>query len=523
MSYKVCIPTAGLGTRLEKLTKHINKSLVSVDNRPSISHIIDLFPETCEFVVALGYKGDYVKQFLELTYQKRKFYFHEVSPYEGKGSGLGLSILGCKKFLQEPFVFISCDTIVKGLIPPPSNNWIAYSKIDKTSEYRSVILDKDIVKDFQEKGHKTVVDAFPYIGLCGLKDYQIFWEQMLQGKDSAIQMGEVYGLKGLIDKKIYGYQLEWHDVGNMASLNKTRATFKKKNSPIILEKEEEAIWFVRNEVIKFSINKGFIKNRINRSIELKEYVPKIVNHSQNMYKYKKAKGHIISNIITLPLFSKLLDYSKKFWERKHLNPKQIELFKGNCKLFYKDKTYKRVNEFFNLLNKKDSNERINGEEVNTLMSTLDSIDWDWISSGIAGRFHGDFHFENILWNENEKKFTFLDWRQDFGGDLTNGDIYYDLAKLMHGLIVNHKIIDKNLFSVEWNKNDIKYELHRLQTLVKCEEYYNNWLTTNGYDFKKVRILTALIFLNIAVLHHNPYNLMLFSLGKQMLKEELSKK
>ena len=57
MSYKVIIPTAGIGSRLEQLTKHLNKSLVSLANKPILSHLIDQFPKTCNFVIALGYKG----------------------------------------------------------------------------------------------------------------------------------------------------------------------------------------------------------------------------------------------------------------------------------------------------------------------------------------------------------------------------------------------------------------------------------------------------------------------------------
>jgi hypothetical protein len=34
------------------------------------------------------------------------------------------------------------------------------------------------------------------------------------------------------------------------------------------------------------------------------------------------------------------------------------------------------------------------------------------------------------------------------------------------------------------------------------------------------VLTALIYLNIAALHHHPYSLLLFALGKSMLKSEM---
>ena len=41
MSYRVCIPTAGIGSRLGELTKNLNKALVTLANRPVIAHVID--------------------------------------------------------------------------------------------------------------------------------------------------------------------------------------------------------------------------------------------------------------------------------------------------------------------------------------------------------------------------------------------------------------------------------------------------------------------------------------------------
>ena len=44
-----------------------------------------------------------------------------------------------------------------------------------------------------------------------------------------------------------------------------------------------------------------------------------------------------------------------------------------------------------------------------------------------------------------------------------------------------------------------------------------WLKKEGYDIKKVNIITALIFINIAPLHHHPYSIFLFFLGKLLLE------
>ena len=109
MSYKVFIPTAGIGSRLGSKTKFLNKSLISVNNKPIISHIIELFPKDVHYVFALGYKAELVKEYIEFAHPKINKNYQLIDPYIGEGSGLGYTILSCKKYLKEPFTFFPCD------------------------------------------------------------------------------------------------------------------------------------------------------------------------------------------------------------------------------------------------------------------------------------------------------------------------------------------------------------------------------------------------------------------------------
>ena len=77
---------------------------------------------------------------------------------------------------------------------------------------------------------------------------------------------------------------------------------------------------------------------------------------------------------------------------------------------------------------------------------------------------------------------------------------------MHGLIVSHDLIHRNEFKVEWGEDEINFELMRKQSLVECENFFEAWLEKEGLDKKKVRVMAALIYLNIAALHHYPYSL-----------------
>ena len=138
----VFIPTAGLGERLKDKTKYLNKSLLDLNNKPIISHIIEKFPLNTKFVIALGYKGNIVKEYMNIAHKNRNIKFVNVRPFEGKKSGLGLTLLKSSKFLQNPFLFISCDALIKKFNISQNYNWVGYSNKSAGTNYRSLDIKK---------------------------------------------------------------------------------------------------------------------------------------------------------------------------------------------------------------------------------------------------------------------------------------------------------------------------------------------------------------------------------------------
>ena len=110
---KVLITTSGLGSRIGNYTKYTNKCLVPIGDNAAISHIIESYGLDTEFVITLGYRGDLVKQFINIAHPDRNIDFVEVDNYEVEGSSLLYSIYSAKKLLQRPFIFHACDTIVE--------------------------------------------------------------------------------------------------------------------------------------------------------------------------------------------------------------------------------------------------------------------------------------------------------------------------------------------------------------------------------------------------------------------------
>jgi aminoglycoside phosphotransferase (APT) family kinase protein len=163
---------------------------------------------------------------------------------------------------------------------------------------------------------------------------------------------------------------------------------------------------------------------------------------------------------------------------------------------------------------------VNGRRVPATSELLSQVPWERVSEGIACFMHGDLQFDNILFDAQTNSFLLLDWRQDFGGHVEFGDLYYDLAKLYGGIFLNYDFIKLNLLSYAESEQGIIFDFaQRFQTQNYLQQL-SEYIESNGYDLVKVKILVALIYLNMSPLHHYPFDKMLYALGRDLLYTEL---
>jgi len=505
--HKVLITTSGIGSRLGKLTDFTNKSLVRIGDKPAISHIIEHYPKDTSFVITLGHFGSYVKEFLKLAYPNKDFTFIKVNNFEGPGSSLGHSILQAKAELQCPFIFHASDTILTELdtIPNLNHNWCAGAYKEETSQYRTLRINNGLVDAINEKGEINF--DYSYIGLCGIKDYKLFWSN-LENLPNTHSLSDVHVINKMLNNVTFNFHKinNWLDIGNTNELNKTRKYFG--SSIKVLDKDNESIYFFNDFVIKFFSDSNINKNRVKRASKLKGLVPNMLDSTLNFYKYKKAEGNLFAESVNEKTFKSFLEWTKNnLWKSKVPNN-----FNFKCLDFYINKTNKRIDQYLD--GKIDTPEIINGELIPPIYEILSEIDTEWLCEGTPVQFHGDFILDNVI--ETEDGFSLIDWRQDFANDLEVGDIYYDLAKLNHNLRVNHDIVDKKLFGSSPKNCYILCN----STLIRCREILHKFIIENGYDLKKVEVLSSIIWINMAPLHEYPFNKFLFNFGKYNLYKTL---
>ena len=67
---KFCILAAGRGTRNNNVSG-LHKALLPLENKPVISHIIEKLGDV-EIVIAVGYKSDQIKTYMDLVHYDKK-------------------------------------------------------------------------------------------------------------------------------------------------------------------------------------------------------------------------------------------------------------------------------------------------------------------------------------------------------------------------------------------------------------------------------------------------------------------
>jgi aminoglycoside phosphotransferase (APT) family kinase protein len=194
-------------------------------------------------------------------------------------------------------------------------------------------------------------------------------------------------------------------------------------------------------------------------------------------------------------------------------------FRDTCKKFYLDKTMSRLEKLYNKIDDEDRTHNINKRHVPTLEFLFRKINWDYLAEGIPAKFHGDYNFSNIVCTP-DKKFKFLDWRQDFGGSIEYGDIYYDFAKMYHSFLFPHPSITDNKFYIKEFNDKIKTFIEIPYEIERSKDVFETFISAMGYDFWKVRILTAIVLLNMSPLHEEPIDKYLYYFAKYFLFDTL---
>tara|TARA_Y100000588_G_C14198782_1_gene901490 strand:- start:149 stop:1708 length:1560 start_codon:yes stop_codon:yes gene_type:complete len=511
----VCILTAGTGRRTAPLSDTINKCLLPYKGKAIISHTIEQFPISTSFVIAVGYKADQVRGYLNLMHPEYSFQFVEVDNYERPGSGPGHSLFCCKRILGNSFYFIAGDGIFENIPQNNNGNWLGIGKTgeaDLTQYCNLEYTNKDaaVTQIYDKKQPPKDINTGVFSGLMFLKNADDFWHSL----ENTTYSGEKqvsHGFQALVKtRNINVKTVKWSDLGTLELYKKSFG------EAYDFSKTNEFLYISESRVVKFFSEEKISVQRVKKAELVPDVFPRITGRKGQFFAYEKVPGNTMYEILDEKLFADFLIWLKeRLWIKKKASAPQMRKI---CKSFYYNKTDQRLKLFYQKYPSFVEPKRVNNKTVLPIKDLLKKIPYD-IYDGVPVFIHGDLHFDNTI--TNGKDFTLIDWRQDFAGQVELGDWYYDLAKLLGGIYLNYDYIKQGrMFYEEHGVNvHIKFDTRR-EALV-YQSQLKNFIITEGLDFNRVEILRGLIYLNMAPLHHSPFDKLLYALAQTTLSDVLT--
>ena len=361
----------------------------------------------------------------------------------------------------------------------------------------------DNIISFSEKSKKGYDYAF--IGIASIWDYSVFWKELEENMENGELVHAFNNLKSYPSFK--AKKLKWLDTGNLDDLNTTKVYFNDK--PLSLSKVTGEITYKEDRFIKFNPNPNLIVNLSKRAKKLKGLIPNNFKQTKSFIAYDWAPGKTVYNYNSLKVYKKFLRFFENILDKSKLKI----ITKKAVDEFYINKTQSRKQNFIDKYGKRYLKNKfiINGLSYDSMESILSKIDYSSLyDSSTYSNFHGDLQFDNIIYNEDDDNFTYIDWRESFAGNTEEGDIYYDLSKLYGGLLMSYNLMKKeDLLKYEEGESLINFSYKEEKSLLEFKIYYENWIQERGYDLNKIRLITALIYLNMSTLHDEKFGKILW--------------
>lgn len=185
---KVIILCGGLGTRLREETEYKPKPMVEIGGKPIIWHIMKLYSHFGykEFVLALGYKGNVIRDyFLNYYYYNNDFTIelgdntniqvhgrHDEHDWKvtlvetGAESMTGYRVKQCQKYITEDRFMLTygdavCDVDIKGLVDfhMQSGKMGTVTGVYPPSRFGDLVTTGENVTHFKEKTKDTEIQS----------------------------------------------------------------------------------------------------------------------------------------------------------------------------------------------------------------------------------------------------------------------------------------------------------------------------------------------------------------------------
>jgi len=456
----VVILAAGMGTRTKEISP--SKPMMMFNGIPLVKHLIDKYIKYPIYITIRHddmYLESYLLTLIEIGYGKICINLeHEQS------DGPMISLKKTLETFPELLNASVLVTVSDGLYTVPESiiegrdEWVLVSPIIDDS-YCKLSISRGMICEPSDVSYSA-----SWTGVMKMKDVNLLSTSPHKNFDYLLN-SRPWPIVNCSD---------WIDLGTSALYNKHY------NDVFDFSKKNNSTEIISNTVVKV------FKSRIDAHnlydiLTTNEYIKSNNEHKisgvklrGNVISYDYVEGCEFYNLKNS--YKHLLELLNHFWD----NLWKCDGTAINFVPFYREKTLNRLSEY-------------------GVKNALIDFDWSQLEDGLLANIHGDLQYSNIIGH------TLIDWRTDFYPlDVSNGgDIYYDLAKLMTGMIID--------FSAARTGN-----FDHVENFEEHIRIFKKFHAEKSLNWHKTKILCAITLISIAPLHKTPFNAFAYNSGLRLL-------
>ncbi len=510
------IPAAGTPTNKIIPHRHLPDTMLPINGKPVIGHIIDdlIGRGITDIALVLHKEDNHTEHYAKRMYGGKCLLtvLYNKNPELGIGHSIATSALQNNE--AESILVYLGDTLYKGALSFDKDFIVVADPISESSKWCFV--------EKTGKNHLFINKPTHYEGngkiLCGVyffRDADTLRSLLMHATDRE-QKTE---LADILTQYVKENPLSlvpaqhWFDCGNVENYHRAKIHFLKTREFNTITYDD-----TYGTITKTGRNKKKIADEIKwyKTIpgDLAIFAPRLVNASLTARSTSYTTEFYGYQTLADLLMFESLDI--KFWETiiKKLFV-TLSLFKKHTGTvpftYYEDmyltKTISRLEELKNSASWKDLMEietlTINGKRHHNIAFFLPRIKKalkKLYQKKEISFIHGDFFLGNILYDPSSNILKCIDPRGSFGKTSSFGDHKYDVAKLRHSFHGLYDYIVSDLFSVEGNGNTWNLKFFTSPELEDVRHYFDRELAANKFDLFSVGLIEALLFLSMPPLH-----------------------
>ena len=522
MKRSIIIPAAGLATRMKPLSRGVSKAMIPVNGRPLISYVIEKIfedPDADEVVIVENEIGD-IAEFVSRVYPNHNIKCVVQEEKLGPLHAINVGFTALENYESGITIWLG-DTICLDDFNY-RKDFLAVHKVPDPHRW-CLVDDEGFLYD---KPEEEVPTDLALIGVYNFTSRKTFNKSLEKGMKKPTHKGE-YQIAALLEAymKTEGpMQLEetaeWYDCGELNTYYQSKARLLSRTARSFNRIDVDTFYGTVTKSSADLAKAEKIEAEKNWFKELSEeqslFCPRVLDSTGGTLRMSLEPGTALNEVLVYDnlrtdiwheIIRKILQVHHDVFHTCTDETVNRDEAAKYCFEHYFIKTRNRLDEITKYV-------PLRRDQTRFLLDTALKLSAHPVWSHVM---HGDSHLGNIIYDPHSGSIKFVDPRGVFGNMWTQGDLRYDMGKLLQDFYCGYAMIMAGRYT--WKSED-EVEIDWVPGTETLSSFLESELRSHGYDVDLLKRLAVLLLITAIPFHADDLDRQkaMFARGKELIKE-----